>query len=142
MIRHAVWGLILNWAVIGHAFAATDKLVIHINEDDSALFHEVLTNIENIQAHYEASDDDVVIEVVAYGKGITMLLAETSPVADRIEFLQFAYDGLTFTACGNTLDARAKHHDNITLLDDGGVAQTGIVRIMELQQQGYSYLKP
>ena len=142
MIKQAVWGLILSFVLIGPAFAATDKLVIHINEDDSALFHEVLTNIENIQAHYEASEDDVIIEVVAYGKGITMLLADTSPVADRIEFLQFAYDGLTFTACGNTLDARAKHQNSVALLDDVGMAQTGIVRIMELQQQGYSYLKP
>ena len=93
MIRQVVWGFILSFVLIGPAFAATDKLVIHINEDDSALFHEVLTNIENIQAHYEASEDDVIIEVVAYGNGITMLLANTSPVADRIEFLQFAYDG-------------------------------------------------
>ena len=142
MIRQVIWGVILSFALIGQAVAATDKLVIHINENDPALFQEVLTNIENIQAHYAASEDDVIIEVVAYGKGITMLLADTSPVADRIEFLQFAYDGLTFTACGNTLDTRAKHHDTITLLDDVGIAQTGIVRIMELQQQGYSYLKP
>ena len=142
MIRQVVWGVILSFTLISQAVAATDKLVIHINENDPALFQDVLTNIENIQAHYAASEDDVIIEVVAYGKGITMLLADTSPVADRIEFLQFAYDGLTFTACGNTLDARAKHHDTITLLDNVTMAQTGIVRIMELQQQGYSYLKP
>ena len=142
MIRQVVWGGILSFVLIGQAVAATDKLVIHINENDPALFQEVLTNIENIQAHYAASEDDVIIEVVAYGRGITMLLADTSPVADRIEFLQFAYDGLTFTACGNTLDARAKHQNSVTLLDDVTMAQTGIVRIMELQQQGYSYLKP
>jgi intracellular sulfur oxidation DsrE/DsrF family protein len=53
----------------------------------------------------------------------------------------FAKDGLEFNACGNTMRAQ-----NVTLKDllPGFInaERGGVVRIAELQAQGYTYLRP
>ncbi|HEY4986287.1 MAG TPA: DsrE family protein, partial [Bradyrhizobium sp.] len=54
---------------------------------------------------------------------------------------QFAKDGIELAACGNTMKAQ-----NITLKDllPGFVSaeKGGVVRLAELQSQGYLYLRP
>ena len=119
------------------------KLVIHVNENDPRLFHEILTNINNLEAHYQSLDQDIIFEVVAYGQGLNMLIKDESPVEDRVEYMSFAIENITFTACGNTLDAREKSSgERPELIYEVTIAQTGIARIIALQEMGYSYLKP
>ena len=51
--------------------------------------------------------------------------------------------GVTFAACGNTLrgmEQRAGHP--IALIAQAKVVPSGAVRLVELQEQGYAYLKP
>ena len=45
----------------------THQLVIHVNENDPRLFNEILTNINNLEKHYQSLGEDIVFEVVAYG---------------------------------------------------------------------------
>ena len=121
----------------------THQLVIHVNENDPRLFNEILTNINNLEKHYQSLGEDIVFEVVAYGQGLNMLIKDKSPVEDRIEYMSFAIENITFTACGNTLDAMAKSADvKPELIDEVTIVQTGIARIITLQEMGYSYLKP
>ncbi len=138
-------------ALAGPAIAddgKTHQLVIHVNENDPRLFNEILTNINNLEKHYQSLDEDIVFEVVAYGQGLNMLIKDKSPVEDRIEYMSFAIENITFTACGNTLDAMAKSAgakstgEKPELIDEVTIAQTGIARIITLQEMGYSYLKP
>ena len=142
MLRLALFLIMLA----GPAMAGNDKthqLVIHVNENDPRLFNEILTNINNLESHYQSLDQDIVFEVVAYGQGLNMLIKDKSPVEDRIEYMSFAIENITFTACGNTLDAMAKSADvKPELIDEVTIAQTGIARIIALQEMGYSYLKP
>lgn len=132
-------------APLGSASASetAHKIVFHINEDDERLFKAALRNIENVARAYDEAGEQVIFEVVAHGRGIRMLLAEESPVADQISYLHLALENVTFTACGNTLDARTpKGGTRPALLDDVTVTQAGIVRVTQLQQQGYAYIKP
>lgn len=118
-------------------------IAFHINENDPGLFSAALTNIENIARHYEQTGEAVTFEVVAYGPGLSMLIAGESPVEDRIDYLSLALEDITFTACGNTLDARERASGHRPqLIEDVSVAQAGIVRLTELQEQGYAYIKP
>lgn len=142
MLRLALFLIMLT----GSALAGDRKnhqLVIHVNDNDPRLFNEILTNINNLENHYQSLDEEIVFEVVAYGQGLNMLIKDKSPVEDRIEYMSFAIENITFTACGNTLDAMAKSADvKPELIDEVTIVQTGIARIIALQEMGYSYLKP
>jgi hypothetical protein len=98
----------------------------------------VLSNIVNLQKHYGM--DHIEIEVVAYGSGI-WLLTDKSHYAARVKSLML--QNVVFTACTNTLDAiEAKDGKRPTLLSDIEQTPAGIARIIERQEQGWSYLSP
>jgi hypothetical protein len=121
------------------------NLVVHIDQNDAAVMHQALNNASNIFDYYRDKNEDVEIEFVAYGPGLHMLRDDTSPVKDRIKSLvAVSFPAkVTFTACGNTMGVMEKQEGHpIPIVPQAGVVKAGVVRIMELQEQGYSYLKP
>jgi len=81
------------------------------------------------------------LELVVFGPAMKSFVqgAIDPAIKDALEQLQD--QGMHFGACGNTMK-----NFNITReqLPPGSVVlpQGGVVRIMELQEQGYSYLRP
>lgn len=125
------------------AAQAMHKLAIHVDEDDPARMNMALNNAQNARAYYEGKGETIAIEIVAYGPGLTMLRKDTSPVADRISVMALENPNLTFSACGNTLAGMTKKAGHpIELVSEANVTPSGVVRLMELQQDGYSYLRP
>ncbi len=102
-----------------------------------------LNNVSNVAQHYSALGQKVEIEVVAYGPGLHMLRDDTSPVKARIKSMSETIPQLAFSACGNTRDnmTRAEAKD-IPLVSQAKVVEAGVVRLMELQERGWSYLRP
>jgi intracellular sulfur oxidation DsrE/DsrF family protein len=48
-----------------------------------------------------------------------------------------------FSGCGNTLNNQSKQEGKeISLVSEARIVQTGIARVMELQEQGWSYVRP
>ncbi len=119
------------------------KLVIHIDQNDPAVMNLALNNVQNVFSYYKEKGEKVVVEIVAYGPGLNMLVADASPVKDRISAMSLEEPDLTFSACGNTLAAMTKKagHD-VELVSEAVVVPAGVVRLMELNDQGYTYLKP
>jgi intracellular sulfur oxidation DsrE/DsrF family protein len=102
-----------------------------------------LNNAQNVVSYYEAQGDTVVIEVVAYGPGVHMFRSDTSPVRDRISTLQLEMESISFAACNNTVEAMERRGGTeVALLDGVSITPSGVVRLMELQQQGYAYIRP
>ncbi len=113
------------------------KLVIQISTDDLRAQQTALTNIVNIQKHYGI--DNIEIELIAFGPGYRMLTPQ-SPLAARIASL--AMQEVTFTACMNTLiSVKEKTGFMPKLIDGVTTTKAGVVRIIELQEHGYSYVK-
>jgi intracellular sulfur oxidation DsrE/DsrF family protein len=57
--------------------------------------------------------------------------------------MSMAIDELKFLACGNTHRKMSeKAGKNIALIDGVGMAPSGVVRLVELQEQGYAYVRP
>jgi len=113
------------------------KLVIQISSDDLRAQQTALGNIVNVQKHYGM--DNVEIELVAFGPGYRMLTPQ-SPLASRISSL--AMQDVTFTACLNTLySVKEKTGLMPRLIEGVSTTQAGVPHIMELQEQGYSYIK-
>ncbi|MEJ2346271.1 MAG: DsrE family protein [Gammaproteobacteria bacterium] len=114
------------------------RVVIQVNSGDAATQNLALNNAVNLQKAY--GQDHVAIEVVAYGPGLS-LLTRQSPQAERVQSL--AMQDIAFSACGNTMKAVAKKTGKTPQLTEGvKVVPAGVGRIIELQEQGYAYVKP
>jgi intracellular sulfur oxidation DsrE/DsrF family protein len=129
-------------AVAGSAAMSDDgaahKLVIQVSSADPVTHKIALNNAVNIQKAYGM--DNVAVEVVAYGPGLT-LLTDKSTESQRVASL--AMQDITFSACGNTMKKVAKKTGSMPVLIDGvQVVPAGVPRIMELQEGGYAYIRP
>lgn len=123
------------------ASAEVHKLAIQVSDNDPGKMNIALNNAQNVQAHYAAMGDTVTVEIVAYGPGLNMYTA-SSPVKDRIDTLSLD-ESYTFAACGNThAKMEKKAGKEVPLLDATSMVSSGVVRLMELQSQGYAYVRP
>lgn len=135
-------------AAISYGMPAMATVVAHvaiqIDESDPDKMNMVLGNAENIYKYYNARGEEVVIEFVANGPGLTMMREDISPVKDRISKMSETIPNLTFSACRNTIKGiKAKTGVDVVLIPQAQVVDSGVVRLMELQsKEGYSYLKP
>ncbi len=119
------------------------KVAIHVDESDAKRMNLALNNAQNIDKYYRSKGEKVEIEVVAYGPGLTMLRSDKSPVKARIEKMALELDNLSFAACGNTMKKMsAKEGKEIPIMAEAKNVPSGVIRLMELQEQGWSYLRP
>jgi intracellular sulfur oxidation DsrE/DsrF family protein len=128
-----------------HRFTKPHRLVIQVDQNDPAVMNLALNNAANVIEYYRAKGEDVNLDVVTYGPGLHMLRADTSPVRDRIKALKdAAFPGkVQFSACNNTREGMEKKEGHpVTVLSDAVVVPSGVVRLMELQEKGWSYLRP
>jgi uncharacterized protein len=146
--RNILWGAV---SAIGTAFAASRanaateaappgklKVVYHLSDLDKVNFV-----IGNIQNHLDGvgGPDHVTIALVVHGPALRAFhSASANPELSR-HVGQFSTAGLELAACGNTMKSQ-----NVSLKDllPGFVSadKGGVVRIAELQSQGYLYLRP
>ena len=146
--RNMLWGAL---SALGAAFtasranAATEaapqsklKVVYHLSDLDKVAF--VLGNIQN---HIDGvgGPDKVTIALVVHGPALRAFHSgQANPDITR-RVGQFSGAGIELAACGNTMKSQ-----NVTLKDllPGFISadKGGVVRIAELQSQGYLYLRP
>jgi len=119
------------------------RLAVQVDVNDPAMMNLALNNVSNAAQHYRQIGQNVEIEVVAFGPGLHMLRDDTSPVKERIKSMSQTMPQVTFSACGNTRDSMTKAEaKDIPLIAQARVVKAGVVRLMELQEQGWSYLRP
>jgi uncharacterized protein len=122
---------------------ATHKVAIQVNQNDKAVMDLALNNAKNVIDYYWAKGETVSVEIVTYGPGLHMLRADTSPVKERIAPMALENSNLAFIACGNTQANQSKAEGKpVKLLSEAKVMPSGVVRLMELQKQGYAYIRP
>jgi intracellular sulfur oxidation DsrE/DsrF family protein len=115
-----------------------NKIVIQVSTDDPRTQKIALNNAVNMQKLYGI--DNIDIEIVAYGPGLGLLTSKSGQ-ASRVTSL--AMQDITFSACGNTMKKVAEKSGKMPeLLEGVGQVTAGVARIMELQQQGYAYIRP
>jgi intracellular sulfur oxidation DsrE/DsrF family protein len=133
-------------ASVGHAADVKQhRVAIQVNQNDPALMNLALNNATNVMEFYKAKNEDVQIEIVTYGPGLHMLREDTSPVKDRIKQIVDASfpSNVKFIACGNTKEGMEKREGKaISVVSEATVVPSGAVRLIELQEAGWSYLKP
>jgi len=119
------------------------QLVLQVNTNDPATMNLALNNATNVAQYYKDRGEKVAIEVVTFGPGLHMLRDDTSPVKARIETLALSTPEISFKACGNTQQNMQKAESkNISLIPQAQVVSSGVVRVMELQEKGWTYVRP
>ncbi len=119
------------------------RLAVQVDVNDPAIMNLALNNVANTAQHYREIGQKVEIEVVAFGPGLHMLRDDTSPVKARIQSMSDTMPELTFSACGNTRENMTKvEAKEIPLISQAKLTKSGVVRLMELQERGWSYLRP
>jgi intracellular sulfur oxidation DsrE/DsrF family protein len=145
--RNMLWGAVSALSAAfasSRASAATEaapnklKVVYHLSDLDKVSFV-----IGNIQNHLDGvgGPDNVTIALVVHGQALRAFHSPgANPDLSR-HVGQFSKAGLELAACGNTMKSQ-----NVGLKDllPGFIAadRGGVVRIAELQSQGYLYLRP
>lgn len=115
------------------------KIVLQVS--DKASHTKVLNVAGNIIKHY--GKDQVKVEIVAFGPGLgTLVKNKKNKNLNRITSL--AGEGVTFSACGNTIRKMTKKHKGKapTLHANATVVPAGVIRILELQEKGYALIRP
>jgi intracellular sulfur oxidation DsrE/DsrF family protein len=125
------------------AARTSHRVVLQVNSSDPAAMNLALNNATNVEQYYKDLGEKVEIEVVTFGAGLHMLRDDTSPVKDRIKTIAEKTTSITFEACGNTQENMHKaEKKDIPLVSQAKLVKSGVVRIMELQEQGWSYVRP
>ena len=119
------------------------RLILQVNTNDPAAMNLALNNATNVTQYYRKIGEKVKIEVVTFGPGLHMLRDDTSPVKARIEEMALSTPEVSFKACGNTQQNMQKaENKKVPIVPQAQVVKSGVVRVMQLQEQGWTYVKP
>ena len=148
MLRRLATIALLSIAFAIPSFAAdgkTHRVAIQVDQNDPQVMNLALNNASNVIEYYRGKNEDVEVDIVTYGPGLHMLRSDTSPVQDRLKRLnELAFSGkIQFSACNNTKQGMEKTEGKaVPIVSEATIVPSGVVRLMELQEQGWSYVRP
>lgn len=117
------------------------RVVVQLSSDDDRLVLQAFSNSENILKYYENANESIELEIVVFGRGLRIVRADSSSYKDSIERL--LEEGARISACQNTKTAMEEYEGRtIALLPNVKLVPSGAVRLIELQEGGWSYLRP
>jgi uncharacterized protein len=113
------------------------RAVFHVDLDDSKPFALALANVGNLLRAIPEKHYDVVL--LFNGPAVTLLQSDAcAPYREEIWQLQQAR--VSFKVCRNALNRFNVDPDN--LIEGCEIVPAGVVALIELQRDGYAYIKP
>ena len=129
-----------------HAGQAEDgikRLAIQISDNDPATFGKALNVATNFARGMSESGEMFEVEIVTFNAGLHMLRDDTSPVIDRIRSISESIPEVTFSACNNTIKGMTRKEGKAPPVSKHArVVPAGVVRLMELDDEGYYVIRP
>jgi intracellular sulfur oxidation DsrE/DsrF family protein len=119
------------------------RIAVQVDSSDPAIMNLALGNIGNAAAVSAKRGETIEIELVAYGPGLAMLRDDISPVKERVAALRAKLPFLVLSACHVSMEAaEASEGKKVPLVAGAAPVPSGIFRLVELQEQGWSYIRP
>jgi intracellular sulfur oxidation DsrE/DsrF family protein len=135
--------LVLAWSVAQASHLAEQpkrhKIFYHLDEPGVERAKAVLVNIENHVSVVGWKNIEA-FELVVHGPALRTFLAKDMDPDVRGKLETLLAGGLRFDACQNTM-ARQKIEVK-DLIEGVTPVPSGVVRVMELQEAGYAYIRP
>lgn len=124
---------------VGGNTLAREHLVLQITESDLQR-HNLVLNVANNVLKARGGPDQIDVEVVAFGPGISMLFAN-NPHAERIQSL--ADQGVRFSACKNSIAGATRKLGEAPEMNPAAQpVEAGIARILDVVDAGYVLVRP
>lgn len=128
------------------AMAADDdvkKLAIQISDNNPGTMNKVLNVAANFSKAMNEAGHEYEIEIVAYNAGLHLLREDTSPVAERVKNFPASVPNVRFSACGNTIRGMTrKEGKEPPIMSVAEHVPAGVLRLMELDADGYFVIRP
>jgi len=117
------------------------KIVYHMNGADLKHQQGFLNNIQNnINA---VGAERVHAAVVMHGDGLTLLMNAKTDESLRAKIDNLKAQNVRFLVCNNTLVGRKLDmKTDLYDVEDADIVPSGVAEIVQLQVEGYSYIKP
>jgi intracellular sulfur oxidation DsrE/DsrF family protein len=118
--------------------SAQDKVVYHINDAKT----QALAGLRNVKNHLD-TDPKAQITVVTHAEGVDFLMQDAmdrngNPYEIAVQLL--VARGVKFEVCEITLKNRGLKKEQF--IQEASFVPSGVVRLAQLQHQGYAYIKP
>ena len=111
------------------------QVVLQMNVDNLDSWNRLFGNIQNIQTVFGA--DKIQIEVVAYGKGLSLLLKTNSAFEERMK--KAIASGVVLDACQNSMRNRKVATED--LFPFASQVDSGVAELIRKQEAGWSYIR-
>jgi len=118
-----------------------DKIIIHLAQNDVALFDEALKKTEILLTRFDAMNQPGKVRVLANSYGMDLLRKDKTPYQERISDLMLKYNNVEFVACKNTIKRLKSSGQNVNLLPGVKVHGPVINEIVSGLQNGWTYIK-
>jgi len=112
------------------------NVVIHVSHSRKRIYEAAINYARHIRNRY---GDNANIAIVANGPGIGFLNSKNTYVSKIKGLLK---TGVTFSACNATIEKLKAEKKPIPIINGVEIVPAGILKVIELQQQGYLYLQP
>ena len=135
-LRRALVAAFLMLAAL--AASAQDKVVYHISDAQT----QALAGLRNVKNHLD-TDPKAQITVVTHAQGVDFLMQDATdrngnPYEVAVQLL--VARGVKFEVCEITLKNRGLKKEQF--IQEAAFVPSGVVRLAQLQHQGYAYIKP
>lgn len=113
-------------------------LALQLSDRDAHKQALIISIANNLLKVY--GPDLIAIEVVAFGPGIDLLLADSSK---RQAVDSLIAQGVRFDVCMNTVETIARESGHTPLLNDKAIpVEAGVAQILKLAEGGYTLVRP
>ena len=117
---------------------AEHRLILQLSDREPAKQALVLSVAYNLVKYY--GPDKIAIEVVAFGPGIDLLLANSG---NRTKVDSLISQGVVFDICMNTVDTMERETGKKLDLNPKAVhVEAGVAQILALAEKGYTLVRP
>jgi intracellular sulfur oxidation DsrE/DsrF family protein len=118
------------------------RVVFHVQSMEKLSASELLDEVEGLLRDFRLNHQPVRVEVVAHGKGLSLLRTDLSGQGERIARMADDYPQLAFVACQNTIE-RLKNEQGIDveLLPQARTTLSGVAHVVRLQKEGWYYIQ-
>ena len=122
--------------------AAALRIVFHLTSSDPLRMGKLLDDVSSLLEQPRNLEQRSVVEVIANGEGLGMFRSDVSGFGEQIHEMRVENPNLRFVACQRTIDQlESEGVGEIHLLPDVVRAGSGISRVIQRQQQGWSYIQ-
>jgi intracellular sulfur oxidation DsrE/DsrF family protein len=111
------------------------QVVFQMNVDSPASWDQLFGNVQNIQTSFGASN--IQIEVVAFGRGLNLLLKTNTAYEERMK--QAIATGVVLAACQNSM--RLRKVTTTDLMPFATQVDSGVAELVRKQEAGWSYIR-